>query len=595
MSNEFADSDYLSTVAADWAKRGASPAQSIQGPDLDQDVNYGCIGRYVLKYKLGEGALGAVYAAQDPLLSRLIAIKTLNLDVDESRREEVNSIFLNEARSAAGLSHPHIVTVFDAGMSDQKAYIAMELLKGQDLGQLCREGWQPTPAQSALILRRVADALAYAHSKGVVHCDVKPANIFMVNQTQPRVLDFGIARAAHSQNLISTNVVTGGSPFYMAPEQFRQAGVDRRTDVYALGVVLYELLTNQKPFHGSNLEDLSSAVLEQTPVSAHALNPSIPKALSDIAMMAMQKDPAHRYSSARDMSRALRRWLEHENHGLNLAELFIPRITKKRKTIFFGSLALPLIGVVFWLFQRGSPEIKDPIISSGSPNFASQPPLQLSDSDAGHASTSPQSISPEVIPLEEFVPMLESAASSKVPVIEPLLLSLGVPLIEPLKLPRPPPSFLRVAQLGKLEELSLSSDLTQQKNSGSQRPEPAEPHHNEPLIQPTARSVSEPKAASATKLSKDARPSSTANITAKPTVSAPAATIVMGTLCIAVAPWGQVEINGHLVGITPPLNELNLPEGKHQVIIRNSDFAPFSTSVKIIGGQSTLIKHSFGP
>ncbi|MBX3618779.1 MAG: serine/threonine protein kinase, partial [Rhizobacter sp.] len=185
------------------------------GKGNEQLATIGHIGRYALKYQIGEGGLGRVFAAHDPLLSRLIAIKTLNLEIAPEEREAFNALFLNEARAAGGLSHPHIVTVFDAGVSDQSAYIAMELLKGRDLRQLRQEGWRPTPAQAALIVRRVADALAYAHSKGVVHRDIKPANIFMVGRTQPRVLDFGIARIAHQHD--GAGDVAAGSPYYMAP------------------------------------------------------------------------------------------------------------------------------------------------------------------------------------------------------------------------------------------------------------------------------------------------------------------------------------------------------------------------------------------
>ena len=172
------------------------PARDAADPALP---TIGHIGRYALKYQLGEGGLGTVFAAHDPLLSRLIAVKTLNVEITDDERESFNALFINEARAAGGLSHPHIVTVFDAGISDKRAYIAMELLKGRDLRQLRQEGWRATPAQAALIIRRVADALAFAHSKGVVHRDIKPANIFMVGRTQPRVLDFGIARIAHQR------------------------------------------------------------------------------------------------------------------------------------------------------------------------------------------------------------------------------------------------------------------------------------------------------------------------------------------------------------------------------------------------------------
>ena len=274
----------------------------------------GHIGRYALKYQLGEGGLGTVFAAHDPLLSRLIAVKTLNVKVPEDEREAFNTLFLNEARAAGGLSHPHIVTVFDAGISDDRAYIAMELLKGRDLHQLRQEGWRATPAQAALIIRRVADALAFAHSKGVIHRDIKPANIFMVGRTQPRVLDFGIARVAHSHE--SGDPHTGaGSPYYMAPEQVRRETADRRADVFSLGVVLYELLTDTKPFGGESLTQIRDAVLHHEPPLANKVDPSVPKALAVIAARAMAKDPEQRFRSARSFARELRQWLDDNPTG----------------------------------------------------------------------------------------------------------------------------------------------------------------------------------------------------------------------------------------------------------------------------------------
>jgi serine/threonine-protein kinase len=208
-----------------------------------------------------------------------------------------------------GLSHPHIVTVFDAGISDDRAYIAMELLKGRDLRQLRQEGWRATPAQAALIIRRVADALAFAHSKGVIHRDIKPANIFMVGRTQPRVLDFGIARITHQRD--SGQAMNGaGSPYYMSPEQVRKEPGDRRTDVFSLGVVLYELLTDTKPFDGDSLKAITQAVLEHEPPLANKVDKTVPKALAEIAARAMAKDPEQRFRSARSFARDLRQWLD---------------------------------------------------------------------------------------------------------------------------------------------------------------------------------------------------------------------------------------------------------------------------------------------
>jgi eukaryotic-like serine/threonine-protein kinase len=278
----------------------------------EQLSTIGVVGRYALKYKISEGGLGCVYAAHDPLLSRLIAIKTLNLEIASEQREAFNAQFLNEARAAGSLSHPNIVTVFDAGVSEQGPYLAMELLRGKDLHQLRLEGWRPTKYQAALLVRRVADALSYAHAKGVIHRDIKPANIFMVGRTQPRILDFGIARIAQQHDTPAADALVGGSPYYMSPEQIAQTHTDKRCDVYSLGVVLYELLTDTRPFRGNSLDEITQAVLTHQPPLAHVLEASVPQVLSEIAAKAMQKKPEDRYSSVRALSRELRRWIESE-------------------------------------------------------------------------------------------------------------------------------------------------------------------------------------------------------------------------------------------------------------------------------------------
>ncbi|MDE2076686.1 MAG: serine/threonine protein kinase [Burkholderiales bacterium] len=283
-------------------------------PELMPSVGH--IGRYALKFVIGEGGLGTVYAAHDPLLSRLIAIKTLHVDLPEQDREQFNALFLNEARAAGSLNHPNIVTVYDAGTSAQGTYIAMELLKGKDLRQLLAVGWRPTWVQSALIVRRVADALSYAHHKGVIHRDIKPANIFMAGRAQPRVLDFGIARVRQAEKRAKDDEhsrfqeIVGGSPYYMAPEQVRQEAVDRRVDVYALGVVLFELLTGRRAFNGNTLEEIADAVLNKPVPRAHEINPEVPRALSDIAAKAMARDLSQRTRSARVLSQELRDWLD---------------------------------------------------------------------------------------------------------------------------------------------------------------------------------------------------------------------------------------------------------------------------------------------
>ncbi len=278
-------------------------------PEPNQaEPTIGHVGRYALKRRLGEGGLGRVYTAWDPILSRNLAIKTVQLSNANTDRELLNAMILNEARAVAGLNHPHIVTVFDAGLSERGVYIAMEQLPGRDLREMLAEGWRPDAQRAAKLIRRVAEALTYAHGMGVIHCDIKPANIFMVDHRKPKVLDFGIARIAHRPGLPALEGLITGSPHYLAPEQLRGGQVDERSDVYALGVVMYELLTGRKAFSGTSLTGITDAVLEGNAVPPHALVPGLPAELSQIAIRAMARDPAERYQTARDMSQAIRRW-----------------------------------------------------------------------------------------------------------------------------------------------------------------------------------------------------------------------------------------------------------------------------------------------
>ncbi len=535
------------------------PAKASKGPasgrnkGSDQLPTIGHIGRYALKYQIGEGGLGRVYAAHDPLLSRLIAIKTLNIEISADERESFNALFLNEARAAGGLSHPHIVTVFDAGVSDQGAYIAMELLKGRDLRQLRLEGWKPTPTQAALIVRRVSDALAYAHSKGVVHRDIKPANIFMVGRTQPRVLDFGIARIAH-QHEQAENDIAGGSPYYMSPEQVRQHPIDRRCDVFSLGVVLYELLTGARPFRGTSFNEITDAVLSFDPPKAHDVDASVPAALSDIAARAMEKNPEHRYRSARALSRELRHWLEeHAQDAPDPAEDAAPAPQRKAPWAMAAAAALVLgVAALWWLPQaQNNDAAPDPVstLAPAVPSPETPQPVATAITDTG----------PEPAPAAEPPPdppaePTGSAQASAEPETAANAATAGLPIVAP---PSPAPPAATPA------------------------PAPAPATAAKPKVAPRE-TPRERRAREARE--RDARLATTA----------PAAAPATGTLRLAISPWGQVEVNGRAAGTTPPLNELTLPEGRHTVTVRNGDFPPFVSTIQIAPGQPASIKHRFG-
>jgi serine/threonine protein kinase len=327
-------------------------------------------GRYRLEQRLGEGGLGTVWEACDTTLQRRIAVKTLSVSLPPGERDAAIRQVIDEARTAARLSHPHIVTVHDAGMAEEGPYIAMELLRGKDLGQLLRSGWRPDPEQAVMIVRRVADALGYAHSKGVIHRDIKPANIFMVGRTRPIVLDFGIARLLHRSDAGPVR----GSPYYAAPEQLQGLPCDHRSDVYSLGVVLYELLTGQRPYQGRDLADIQAAVLAGRPTPPRQLQPLLPEALEYITLQAMALDPAQRQRSAGALARELRLWLSSTQaadagpaaleEGLSLpaaepvsvgaqapASPTVPRQRRLWRGLIFAGFALSLLMVL--LIARG--------------------------------------------------------------------------------------------------------------------------------------------------------------------------------------------------------------------------------------------------
>ena len=570
----------------------------------------GHIGRYALKYRIGAGGLGTVYAAHDPLLSRLVAIKTLSLELSADERESFNTLFLDEARAAGGLSHPHIVTVFDAGVSDNSAYIAMEMLKGRDLRQLRQEGWRPSPAQAALIVRRVADALAYAHSKGVVHRDIKPANIFMVGRTQPRVLDFGIARVAHRHEMGSAGDIAAGSPYYMAPEQARHQTVDRRADVFSLGVVLYELLADRKPFRGNTLAEITNAVLSHEPPLASEVIPKVPLGLAEIAARAMLKDPEQRYRSARAFSRDLRHWLD-DNSALQDGELPPTATSARRPPWVWAALAGVLVagvGLTAWLAPRQKSAAPTAAADAGAPAApATATPAVAKAPAATSAPAVEPTASAAVAAASAPVVTTGSAAATAAPnpstPVNPGAAALAAGALAAAATPTgasspPLPRNAANSVAPKVAAAKATPPVPPGKPTAAVAPASPKP----PLVaaaKATAPANGKPVAAKSADTTKGAGPSKrvaeSRDADTKAAASAPpAAPKANGTLRIAISPWGQVEVDGIAAGTAPPLNELTLSEGKHQVVIRNGDFPAFRATVTVTPGQSVTLKHKFG-
>jgi serine/threonine protein kinase len=279
------------------------------------------IGRFTVTDKLGSGSNGNVLLGHDPIIDRAVAIKILNNPVGATDKKQREQQFINEARAAGRLSHPNIVTIYDASSEGGTTFIAMEFLQGKDLRELMSSGKRFDVIDAAGIAYKIANALAFAHNQGVIHRDIKPANIFIVENNQPKVVDFGIARVPNRvldengqpQTLFRGNIM--GTPNYMSPEQASSQPVTALTDVYSLGAVLYELLTGQKPFSASDFDKLLYNITHKTPKSPELINPNVPEKLAHIVMKALQKKPHRRYKSAAEMALALNKYLAVEKRA----------------------------------------------------------------------------------------------------------------------------------------------------------------------------------------------------------------------------------------------------------------------------------------
>ena len=512
------------------------------------------IGRYALKHKLAEGGLGTVYEAWDPLLSRAVAVKTLQFKVAMPSRVALDGIFLNEARTAGGLNHRYIVTVHDAGLSAHGVYIAMERLHGRDLRQALDAGWLPSPERAAQIVRRVADALAYAHGRGVVHCDIKPGNIFLTRRFRPKVLDFGIARAAGVAAPELEGFVAG-SPHYLAPEQLAGAEIDARADIYSLGVVLYELLTGRKAFDGHSLESIAAAVQAGTPVAVQALQPAVPAALAQIVGRAMAPAAADRYATAAEFSQALRRWGSQTQAEAEAAATAPPvpasaLNARSRQGKVLATLGATLLAVAAWWALGTRPQAP-----SGADTAMNAPSV---------APSVAHSVGPSVVPST-------ATATPVAPAVAPAV----------------PPA-------ATVADTPAGATATAPGTASAARPvaeaAPSDASSRAPLG-PTSSPNAPPPALSAAALP----PSRTPAAVTAGTAAATAATSATGQVQFAVGPWAHIEINGQDAGMTPPVTRMTLPAGTHTITLRNDEFAPYSVTVTVTPERPAAIRYQFAP
>jgi serine/threonine-protein kinase len=462
------------------------------------------IGRFSIRGEIGRGSNGVVYAAHDPVLGREVAIKAIPLTDDEFFRRQIEANFLNEAKAAGGLNHPHIVTVFDAGRTDELAYIAMERLHGRDLHEFIACGDKMTPRQAAQLMARVADAAHYAHKRGLVHRDIKPSNIFLLRDTKPKVLDFGVAiamvtagEAEHKRQLI-------GTPNYMSPEQALGRKIDARSDVFSIGTILYELLAHRRAFEGKTIEETLALVVACKPTPLAELRPELPRALIDIVERALAKEPEDRYQTAGELRNALAAFTGQRpapttrgrsttvrTHGGGFRGL-LDRWEWSRDALAAGAGML-MLGILWFVLSAGD-----------------------------RTETTTQAAPPAPAP--------QPIASA----------------------PPPPPAPAPAAG-----------------NTAKKEANAAPSAEARPRVALEARRPRETKANNV--------PPAPAN----------------GTVTLAIAPWGEVLVNGTTQGVSPPLTKLALAPGLHTIEVRNGAAPPYTTRIEIRAGQTVTLQHRF--
>ena len=462
------------------------------------------LGRFKITGTLGKGAMGTVYRAHDPLIDRTVAIKTIGCaGLSPAEAKAFEARFYSEAKSAGRLNHPNIVTIHDAGRTDDLAYIAMEYLNGRTLQEIIDAGVALPVERSAEIAARIADGLAFAHANGVVHRDIKPANIMVFDNGTVKIADFGVAQIPTGSQTVDG--MTCGSPKYMSPEQINSSKVDGRSDIFSLGVVLYEMLVGRPPFTGDNLNAILFQVLNSAPPLPSSYNPGLPHGFDRIVARALAKNPDKRYQNASQMAADLRKWRR------------IVKASQKELAANDSSLSAGTTGHPGKAGRR----------SAGNRGIWSTPIVRYGLPAILIASVASWALLHRSTPTSASLPGIATAEptpASAPPTVSPV----ATPPVEPLAEKKP-------------EVLAVAAPATPETVAAP------------PLAPPPA----------------DAR------------------------IRLAIAPWGEVRVNGKMLGVSPPLNELRLPPGKHSIEIRNGDFAPYRRNVDLAADASLRIKHKF--
>lgn len=511
------------------------------------------LGRYVIVEEIGQGAMGVVYKAVDPLIDRTVAIKTINLDLSKEELENFEKRFQREVQSAGKLNHPNIVTVYDVGRTEGVAYMAMEFLEGKELREILDSGVVLPIEKISHIASQVAEGLGFAHERGIVHRDVKPANVMVMKNGLVKITDFGIAQMSSASRTMSGMVM--GSPKYMSPEQVVGQAVDGRSDIFSLAVVLYEMLTGKTPFSGDNISAIMYQILNDEPIPPKAFNQSIPDSINYIVLKALAKHPDKRYQNAKDMARDLKRYKTMEVPAPGempptperMERRALPRDSEIDATQIMPSALLHGTETTFtknlashdgwWNTQRF---LLYAAIPAMIVTFAAVVTLSKTRNAA------------PISEAQETPPVVAQAARST---------------------PEPNPN-IQTPLKTELPPAAPMAESTKQKNLIQETEEKAVAKEKARLKREKAQLLSAEKA---TKVDEKTKPGD-----AK-----------LSSLTLAISPWGEVFVDGVRQGVSPPLRHITLSPGKHTILIVNETFKPFSQTIELAPNSTFKIKYKF--
>src|SRR6266704_4208555 len=322
------------------------------------------LGRYQLERVLGKGAMGIVYEALDPKLHRKVAIKTILISqLDEETAKDFSMRFVREAHAVARLNHPNIVQVYDFGEEGDIAYLVMEFIRGDELKSTLTTGRQFDRKECVRIMCELLDALDFAHEAGVVHRDIKPANVMLDGQGRTKLTDFGVARVTDADRTHAERTQAGtmvGTPAYMSPEQIQGQRIDRRTDIFSAGIILYQFLTGQKPFTGEGAWTVAKKIIQEDPPMPSSINVALSPEFDRVVAKALAKNPDQRFATAREYSQALKRAAEGKP-ALPEAEptLVLPREARVPQATHPEALRSGEMELEFWRSIKDSDDPND--------------------------------------------------------------------------------------------------------------------------------------------------------------------------------------------------------------------------------------------